>query len=117
LYELVSGDNQEKISANIFGREFSAQSRAFKYLMNHMYDNFHHLVHDNLSWFYRNGLFEKSAEAIGEKMNLQDGVQNLIALFIDCNCLQTSVTGGKYEVPTLVCFTILIQNKMYRWAC
>eukprot|EP00595_Chromulina_sp_UTEXLB2642_P000132 CAMPEP_0196762352 /NCGR_PEP_ID=MMETSP1095-20130614/1764_1 /TAXON_ID=96789 ORGANISM="Chromulina nebulosa, Strain UTEXLB2642" /NCGR_SAMPLE_ID=MMETSP1095 /ASSEMBLY_ACC=CAM_ASM_000446 /LENGTH=86 /DNA_ID=CAMNT_0042113021 /DNA_START=319 /DNA_END=579 /DNA_ORIENTATION=- len=27
-------------------------------------------------------------------MNLESGIMNLFALFIDCNCLETSVPGG-----------------------
>lgn len=88
---MVSGDNQEKISANIFGGVGSNQSRAFSYFINHIYDNFGHLVSNNLDWWYRNGFFAKSAEAIGRKMGDPD---NRVAFFIDCNCLPTSVTGG-----------------------
>ena len=42
LYELCSGENQEKVSAHVFGREFSAQSRAFTYFIKHMYNNIEH---------------------------------------------------------------------------
>ena len=40
LYELVSGETKHNVSRNVFGRDWSAQSRAFKYFINHMYDNF-----------------------------------------------------------------------------
>jgi hypothetical protein len=43
------------------------QSRAFKFFINHVYNNFHLRVHDNLSWWRRNGFWAKSAEAIGIK--------------------------------------------------
>jgi hypothetical protein len=36
LYELVSGANKHEI-AGVFGRDWSAQSRAFKYFIEHMY--------------------------------------------------------------------------------
>ena len=75
------------------------QSRAFTMFINHIYDNFHHLVHDNLQWWFRNGFFKKSAEAIGDKMYACDNgflrrLLNLVAHFVDCNCLPTSITGG-----------------------
>jgi hypothetical protein len=91
LYELVTGMNQELIAANIFGREQSSQCRAFSYFINHIYSHFHHLVHDNLDWYFRNGLAEASAAAIGAKIGIPD---NLVSVFIDCNCLPTSVCGG-----------------------
>jgi hypothetical protein len=94
LYELVSGETQHKIAHNVFGRELTAQSRAFTWFINHLYDNFQHLVHDNLSWWKRNGFFRLSAEAIGRKMAMSGDRSNLVAHFIDCNCLPTSVTGG-----------------------
>ena len=49
LYELASGESQHKVGA-IFGRDGSTQSRVFAWFINHMYDTFHHLVHDNLGW-------------------------------------------------------------------
>lgn len=78
---------------NVFGRECSVQSRAFSYFINHIYYNFKHLLFDNLSWFYKNNLFDESAEAIGIKMQCKD-CTNLVFAFIDCNCLPTSVVGG-----------------------
>ena len=47
FYELVSGADQHEITA-IFGKDQPLQSRAFKYFINHIYDNFLHLVTDNL---------------------------------------------------------------------
>jgi len=94
LYELVSGDVQEKISSNVFGREFSAQSRSICWFISHVFNNFQWLVTDNLLWWKRNGYFEKSAEAIGRRMNFNVNERNLIAHMIDCNCLPTSVVGG-----------------------
>jgi hypothetical protein len=62
LYELVTAETKHNIAANIFGRDWSAQSRAFDY------DTFKHLVNDNLQWWHRNGFFEESAEAMARKM-------------------------------------------------
>jgi hypothetical protein len=93
LYELVSGANKHEI-AKVFGRDWSAQARAFKYFIEHMYNNFKHLVMDNLQWWYRNGFFASSAEAIGRKMELGDEHKNMIAHFIDCNCLEICRVGG-----------------------
>ena len=50
LYELVSGNDQNEIAVNIFGRDQSTQSRAFKYFINHIYHHFLDLVTDNLDW-------------------------------------------------------------------
>lgn len=95
LYELVTGGNQERICQTVFGGVGSDQSRALAFFINHIYHNFHHLVHDNLHWWYENGFFEVSAMAIGEKLshgNLY--INNMASHFIDCNCLPTSVVGG-----------------------
>ena len=72
LYELVSAANKH------------AQSRAFAYFIRHLYDNFKHLLMDNLHWWYRNGFFASSAVSIGRKMELGDEHKNMIAHFIDC---------------------------------
>jgi len=57
LYELSSGDEQHDIAVNIFGRDQSVPSRAFKCFINHIYDNHHHLVNNNLHWWKRNGFW------------------------------------------------------------
>ena len=93
LYELVTAANKHDIS-RVFGRDWSAQSRAFKYFIEHMYNNFKHLLMDNLHWWYRNGFFTSSAEAIGRKMELDEEHKNMIAHFIDCNCLEICRVGG-----------------------
>ena len=51
LYELVSGEDQHNISRNVFGREQTAQSRCFKFFINHLYDTFYDLLYDNLQWW------------------------------------------------------------------
>jgi len=100
LYELVSGDTQYRIALSVFGGDHSLQSRAFKYFCDFTYTNFKCLVEDNLDWWERNGLLEESRQAIWEKMKEVDGFEypedyvNLVCLFIDCNCLRTSVVGG-----------------------
>ena len=66
LFELVTGQNKTSI-AETFGRHPSDQSRAFKYFINHIYDNFHELVDNNLQWWEDCGLMERSAAAIEEK--------------------------------------------------
>ena len=93
LYELSGGENQLKISSFVFGRDGTAQSGAFKYFINHIYDKFHHLVTNNLLWWYRNGFFESSVNAIADKLGLEEN-QSMIAFFIDCNCLETNRCGG-----------------------
>jgi hypothetical protein len=90
LYELCNGHNQEHI-AEVFGGEQPLQSLVFSYFIEHMYSRFAVLVHDNLDWWHRNGFFTTSAAAIGSKMGVGN---NLVALFIDCNCLPTCVVGG-----------------------
>ena len=96
LYELVTGENQYRTSVYVFGREGTAQSRAFAAFIRHIYNNYHHLVHDNLLWWKRNGFFRSSAEAIQEKIgNIDVNIGNCaVAHFIDCNCLPTCVVGG-----------------------
>ena len=47
LYELFFGADQHEV-VPIFGRDQTQQSRAFKYFVIHIYDNFLHLVTDNL---------------------------------------------------------------------
>jgi len=65
---------------------------AFYYFISHIYNNFHHLVTDNLQWWFQNGLMERSAAAIEE--TLGDRYANRFASFIDYNCLCTDRPGG-----------------------
>ncbi|KAJ1416178.1 hypothetical protein B484DRAFT_401266 [Ochromonadaceae sp. CCMP2298] len=46
--------------------------------------------HNFLPWWYRNGWFQASADAVSRKM----GCVTTVGFFIDCNCLATSVVGG-----------------------
>ena len=92
LYELVSGENQQKIAQNVFGGDQPLQSRAFNWFLEHIDTNFcQRLLRNNLDWWHRNGFWEKSAEAIGRKTGI---IGNLVSHFIDCNCLPTSRPGG-----------------------
>jgi len=91
LYELVSGENQQKACSNVFGANQPVQSFAFAFFIDHIYGKFRHLVQDNLKWWHSNGFFASSAEAIGNKTGIRG---NRVAHFIDCNCLSTSVPGG-----------------------
>jgi hypothetical protein len=95
LYELVSGLVQNKI-AKEFGREWTCQSRAFSCFINHIYDNFSYRVKNNLKWWYQNGFWERSAEAIEFKMREKyiGLIRNLISHFLDCNCEDTAIPGG-----------------------
>ena len=68
------------------------QSRAFKYFINHIYDNFVHLVTDNLKWWYNGGYMHQSRDAIREVFGGND--QFCTFGFIDCNCIDTARPGG-----------------------
>ena len=94
LYELVSGEDQHNISANVFGREQTAQSRAFKFFVNHIYFTFYDLLTDNLEWWRDNGFLDESKAAITAKLRtLGIDITDVFA-FIDCNCLQIERVGG-----------------------
>lgn len=95
LYELAGGEGQHQIS-NIFGRDGSAQSRAFSWFINHIHTAHAHLVHNSLGWWKDNGFFSSSAAAIALRIGptVIDLEDRQIAHFIDCNCLPTSVVGG-----------------------
>ena len=68
LYELRSGDTQYDCATNLFGREYSAQSRAYTWFIRHIHGNFHDLISNNLDWWFRNGFVEQSRKAIWEKI-------------------------------------------------
>lgn len=102
LYELCSGENQQRMCTLLFGREQTQQSRAFKFFIEYMFNNYKHLVTDSLSWWHRNGFSKSSADAIWEKMQAygyQPTDDELLTFrqcgyFIDCKCSPTSVVGG-----------------------
>jgi hypothetical protein len=91
LYELVSGADQNEIVL-VFGRDYSQQSRAFKWFINHIYDLFQDIVTDNLDWWYNGGYLHQSMEAIRAKFGGNDRFTT--CGFIDCNCLECSRPGG-----------------------
>ena len=98
LFELSTGMEQNLI-VEFFGGCQPLQSRSFIAFINHVYDNFSHLLTDNLKWFHENGIIKESADAIWAKIvekgfNFPSEYTNMIALFIDCNCLPTSCVGG-----------------------
>jgi len=97
LYELRSGNTRYDIS-KIFGREESAQCRAFNFFIEHCYENFKYLLNENLDWWKQNDFWNRSAAAIEARMS--DSARgyifpykNLVSHFIDCNCLPTSRCG------------------------
>ena len=98
LYELVNGEDKNSIAVNVFGRDWSQQSRVLKYFVNHVYDMFSDFVFDNVEWFHEQGLLAESAKAIENKIFEISGrrFENFdIAMFIDCNCLASnSVLNG-----------------------
>ena len=95
LYELVSGEDQHNISRNVFGREQTSQSRAFKYFINHLYNTFRDLLQDNLEFWWRHGFIDESNTAIEAKLRQLGCVptDNFFG-FIDCNCLEMDRVGG-----------------------
>ena len=77
MFELAQGHTKYSISANVFGREWSAQARAFNWFIDHMFNHFEHLVTDNLEWWWRSGLMLHSMKRIWRRMviaspNLED---------------------------------------------
>ena len=91
LFEMVTGVKKTMVSET-FGRHPSDQCRAFNYFIKHIYNNFHHLITDNLRWWFQTGLMEYSAELIETKMGAR--YPDRFACFIDCNCLRTDRPGG-----------------------
>ena len=99
IYELVSGEDQYHICENVFGREQSQQSRAVDWFIKHLNDMFYDILSDNLKWFKEEGFMEASRLAITKKLKelqleFPEDQPQLVAGFIDCNCLETSRVGG-----------------------
>ena len=61
LYELVSGADQNEIAA-VFGRDFTQQSRAMKYFINHIYTTVSDFILNNIEWWYTSGYLQKSLQ-------------------------------------------------------
>jgi hypothetical protein len=96
LYELVSGEDQYNIAENVFGREQSQQSRAFYFFIDHVFTTFYDLVTDNLQWWWDEGFFHASRDAITRRLRSIGWTgENTVGWFIDCNCMETArVAGG-----------------------
>lgn len=94
LYELASGESQHTISTNVFGRDQTSQSRAIGKFIHFVHEKHIHLLENNLKWWYDNGFFARSAEAIGDKLDMEGEMRNMVSHFIDCNCLETDRVGG-----------------------
>ena len=69
VYELGTGEDQFLISELVFGESQPMQSFAFTSFIDNIYDSFKDIVTDNLGWWYNNGWFEKSRDAISRKCN------------------------------------------------
>jgi hypothetical protein len=84
LYELASGETQFKISRLVFGGDNTMQSRAFQGFIHHVYDNFSHLLTNNLRWWYEEGLVSISAFLMESKMKshvtFNEGIKHCIFL-------------------------------------
>jgi len=94
LYEACNGGNKQVICETLMGGEYSRQSRAFIFFIDHIYDKFHHLVHNSLGWWYRNGLLKQSATAIYEKMVAAGFPRELILLFLTSRARVCKIDGG-----------------------
>ena len=99
MYELASGDSQYHICEHVFGRDQSQQFRAFGWFIEHVEEAFYDILSDNLEWFKREGFFEHSNRAITAKLAdlgvaFTDDRPQVVAGFIDCNCLETCRVGG-----------------------
>jgi len=95
LFELTSGNNQFMIAELVFGGDQPMQSRAFNSFIDHIYSNFLDLVTNNLKWWYDNGWIDRSRDLITAKcavegLHFQNPNDQETAVFIDCNCLETS---------------------------
>jgi hypothetical protein len=72
LFELSTGENQERMCIFLFGREQTQQSRAFKYFIHHMYTKYKHLVMDSLPWFTEMGIPKLQLMQFGQRCNHLD---------------------------------------------
>ena len=121
LYELVSGEDQYTIAQNVFGRDQSDQSRAYKYFVDLIYAQHNYLVTDNLEWWFENGFIEESRQAITKKLAelgllyRNPETDQEVAGFIDCNCMETARVGGGPigEGPDAERWIDLIQRAFY----
>ena len=90
MFELAQGHTKHVASANVFGRDWSAQARAFNWFIDHIFDNFYHLVTDYLEWWWRSGLMKHSMLCIWRRMvlacpelkDIEDELSNSSNIFI-----------------------------------
>jgi hypothetical protein len=91
MYEVVLGEDQHNIAKNVFGRDQSAQSRAFMYFIDHIYETHLFLLLDNVEWWFENGYVEESRLAIQRKMESLGFIfydeGSMVGILIDCNFL------------------------------
>ena len=98
LYEIRSGNNQYDAAVKVFGRNQSAQSRAYSWFIKH------------LQWWRCNGFMEESRQEIWNKMTevtyytvyiISLITYNLLGVtaFIDNNCLEMAITGAGPLAP------------------
>jgi nuclease HARBI1 len=73
IYRFSHSDSLQSI-VNIFGRDYSLWSRVFLWMIKYLYDNFRHLLHNNLDYFehkfqdYNNAISRRIMKN-GEEMN------------------------------------------------
>ena len=85
LYQLTTGETQSyNIAANDFGRDQSFQYFCLKYFVDHIFDNFQHLLNNNLEWWHNNGFFEASRAAIAAKVDLPDNEYAFLLIATAC---------------------------------
>jgi hypothetical protein len=110
LFELTNG-TKHVTCMELFGRHSSEQSRAFKFFINYIYDGYHQLVDNNLEWWHMNGFMKGSYDLIQKKIDVAS--DELFALFIDCNCLETCTPGGGPRCDGISRWDPLIQQSFY----
>ena len=79
LYQLTTGETQ---SYNIAANDF--QYFCLKYFVDHIFDNFQHLLNNNLEWWHDNGFFEASRAAIAAKVDLPDNEYAFLLIATAC---------------------------------
>jgi hypothetical protein len=63
LHDLISGEDQHNIGMNDFGRDQSAQSQAFSYFINHIYETCCDILFgENLEWWLENGYVDSQGK-------------------------------------------------------
>ena len=81
LYQLTTGETQS-YRYNIAANDF--QYFCLKYFVDHIFDNFQHLLNNNLEWWHDNGFFEASRAAIAAKVDLPDNEYAFLLIATAC---------------------------------